>query len=109
MQGIAVKEHRVARRETRRHGRAEYRRIVRAIGAEELRVVEPIGVERHSLGARHEPQRPVVDRFFAEREPERNKILALERPETNIAMPAGLASIAWMLGHEAVVMRARDQ
>src|SRR5271165_747251 len=73
----------------RRLGRAYDLCVVRAVAAEELCLVEPVGAERRPMRARHEPQRAVVDRLLTERLPSRDQILALERPEANIAMPAG--------------------
>src|SRR3984893_17354173 len=99
----------IARSQTRRLGGTEYGGIIRGIGTKELRVVEPIGVERCLVGARYEPERTIVDGLVAERKPHRDEILAFERPEANVAMPTRQAAVQGMLGHEAVMMCARQQ
>src|ERR1700678_3574886 len=55
VQSPAIEEHRVARREARRFSGAQDRGTAGTIGAEELRLVEPAGVERHAVRTWHEP------------------------------------------------------
>ena len=103
-----MEEDDIARLQFRRNGGADQRLVFRQVGAEELGFVEALGRERQRVRLRHEPERAVLYRLAAERDPRRNEIVALERPVARIAMPAGQAAVRRMLGHQAVVMRARQ-
>jgi hypothetical protein len=88
-----MEEKGIARRQPRRYRRLYEFGIIQQIAAEEFRAVEAIGVEVLAMRAGHQPERTVVLRFFAERQPHGHQVLALERPVANIAMPSRKAAV----------------
>ena len=94
--------HRVARLEPRRLCGRDDLGAVRAIRAEEPRRIKSIGVERHAVRSRHQPQRAIVDLLFAQREPDGDKVLTLETTSNECpdASSSGCRNVdAWSSGN----------